>query len=846
MATLYTRTTPDLDSEARFSPRCNKGVYAGDGRSSSNEVRSNVDYFSVPTTGRPTASPLQAFSTTLPFLTPAGAVPESPYNNFFHPSLVAQTPSQQTPGQKPYSSAAGPYSPAVGPSHGGPRGAPGQHIVINRAPGGARTPGALDTPGLPRHDTFNLSMPGTSAGLRKGPAAPSLPCGPASSVPNGDARDGSVNSVNVQKAAGPKDAVAFEPSQFASLLQSQTSASSANTHTVLGLDMRSYQHYSEFRICSSVNLSVPTMMLKRPACTPVKLFGALTSDHAKNVLKDWTKFENIIIYDDDSLNTAEGSPIVLLARKLQHANSTARIGWLQGGFTAFSEQYPDLCDSSPPPQGSESIAPNTNNITRGAPLNIGGPLTAPSALGALGAARPALLQPTYASHQSASELNADGMLADTIDVNNTHIPLFLRDLVRQGNVRRQIEQNFAIVEAAEKRRLDCAFRAQSRDDPFSVSDALEGGATRNRYNNIWPFNHNRVKLACDGQLTPDMREDGASLSPYKAATAEQHTRHNDYINASFIVSPAGHRLYIATQGPIASTFEDFWRMAWEQKSRIVLMLVADADVQRGSQTCHKYWPDEGHSMLYGRTRVTHEGEIPLLFGENRTPSAGGGTVVRQFRVVVDEREDKAETIWQVQYLGWPDHGVPKHPDEMLRVHYLVSTMCQRLDIKFGREEVGPVIVHCSAGCGRTGAFICVDAVLKAISTNHPMHADADNTPVQDQAPSAVTSLPSGGHEKSSSTPSDTWSTVRPVLTPTTFAPETSPHDMILATVHHLRSQRVLMVQSLSQYGFCYEIVARYCDVMERNAYDSVVQPTVVEGALEHMHLGEKQVDGVGI
>ncbi|KAJ3176139.1 hypothetical protein HDU87_005516 [Geranomyces variabilis] len=695
----------------------------------------------------------------------------------------------------------------------------------------------------------------------------------------------------------------FNPGHLAGLMRSQPSSSSSSSpttsapphthaHSVLALDMRPFQQYSEHRVLSSVNVSIPTTLLKRPAFTPVKMFGSLSSDHAKEVLKDWTNYANIVVFDNDSTVATDASPIKLLVGKLLlHANPDTRIGWLPGGFVAFKEAHPDLCDSSPPPKGSEGIGPaasgNKSAVQAMCLSELAGPLTAPSALGALGAGRPSL-QPTYAAHTSVSNINSSDTLIGGIDVDNRALlPRFLREMMESGNVKGQIEEKFAAIEAAEKRRLDCSFRARSRTDPFSVSDALEGGATRNRYNNIWPFNHNRVKLAARKENASFAASANASMSPPPPTTspnphsAEAQTLSNDYINASHIMSPAGHRRYIATQGPIESTFDDFWRMSWQEKTRVILMLVADADVQSGSQTCHKYWPDPGASREFGRVRVTHTAERRVPFEPVLDANAGGGVILREFVVVVDADEASARTIWQVQYLGWPDHGVPKHADEMLQVHHLVSKLCAVLDRTYGKEDVGPVVVHCSAGCGRTGAFICIDAVLSALHTlgslpsvsslgtpTSPNPSPASGASLINlsnafETPSAVASNHSGilpsqplpqqqsqtspaaaassssssshqqhhqyhhqHHHASRSapgtpgatgggpahSPADTWSTVRAILTPNTFAPASSPHDMILAAVHHLRSQRVLMVQSLSQYAFCYEVVARCCTI----------------------------------
>ncbi|TPX56659.1 hypothetical protein PhCBS80983_g04398 [Powellomyces hirtus] len=794
--------------------------------------------------------------TPLPYLTPAAHIPETP---FFSPRLhIPATPNHRAgrvlaPHIQPSINRTSVNSGSASKSFCTTTSTNGPSSTSVPAPPpaiGSEVPTSASTP-VP----MQLSLPSpkpTQTGASLTPLPIPIPrnmVNQTSPRPSSIAGSVTPNARPSQASAtSARNILIFQPDQLADLLRGHTSSS----HAVLGLDMRSFQQYSEHRIIDSVNVSIPTTLLRRPAFTPVKMFGSVSSDHAKHVLKDWTSYQNIVVIDADSTIAYDASPLKLLASKLLlHANTNTKIGWLMGGYAAFAEMHPDLCDASPPPAGSGGIAPAANEATKGMCLSdLAGPLTAPSALGALGAGRPTLLQPTYAAHTSVASLSQNDTLIGAVDIEDRELlPRFLKDLLESGNVRAQIESNFTAVEAAEKKRLDCSFRARSRTDPFSVSDALEGGATRNRYNNIWPFNHNRVKLSCKkllaNPLLPTVTSPAAGLATPKACTAEQQMMSNDYINASHIISPAGHRRYIATQGPIASTFDDFWRMAWQEKSRIVLMLVADADVQQGSQTCHKYWPSEGSSQTFGRVRVSHIRERQVPFEAERDPDAGGGVILREFVVVVDGDESQARSIWQVQYLGWPDHGVPKHADEMLQVHHLVSKLCARLDHAYGKEDVGPVIVHCSAGCGRTGAFICIDAVLSALHSlgaipsvsslglslsptsiassssfmsitrceHHPgilgqPHQQQQSQQSHDVLPSAVTATRSAP-----GTPgADTWSTVRPILTPNTFGPASSPHDMILAAVHHLRSQRVLMVQSLSQFAFCYEVVARYCAV----------------------------------
>ncbi|KNC97575.1 uncharacterized protein SPPG_07048 [Spizellomyces punctatus DAOM BR117] len=801
--------------------------------STSKGTNGNMDYFSLNrNSSHPAATPATHInlptSTPLPYLTPAAPAADSP-SEYFTPMIIPTTPShgpanlsQRTPIIRPIFPPATPGAlpPRVPPSssNGGDR---SQFRLALPVPNGAAIPAATNVVPQDNGQSYgstiqprgqmHLPLPSPRFNL-------SLPVTPKVC--------GSPNS--------PPEPHAFEPIELANLLHAQGSprpasiTSAEGNPLVLVLDMRSFVQYSRQRVKSSVNVCIPTTLLKRPTFGADKLFDTLASDHAKDMLKQWTNNTFIILYDNDSSQVSSGSPLMLLARKLQQGNTTATIGWLRGGCTEFCRNYPDLCDNSPPPVGSEGIGsppgaaggqglalPNLAGMGMGLTatgatpakirggLNLSldlsglGPLTAPSALGALAASRPPP-QPTYAAHTSVPSKSPTEILKDaTVDPADVNVPLFLRELFQKENVKGAIEENFNAVEAAEKKRLDCSFRARTRTDPFSVSDALEAGATRNRYNNIWPFNHNRVRLH-----TPTL----PSVQPSTAAPG------SDYINASHIVSPAGHRTYIATQGPIPSTFEDFWRMVWEQESGVILMLCADADVQRGSQTCHKYWPEESTPVLkLNRVEVTLLKESNISWGQD-DKAKGSDMVVRCFKVVVDGQDASAREIYQIQYLGWPDHGVPDHPDEMLRIQYLADKLHGRL-AKQSSSMVGPMVVHCSAGCGRTGAFICVDAVLALLK-----HSD---TPFTSSTPTPPESDP------------QSWSIVRPILTPTTFS-SNAPHDMILASVHHLRSQRILMVQSLSQFAFCYEVVGRFCRVSSLHGYEDIVMPPLIEKLLDEV------------
>ncbi|XP_023244646.1 tyrosine-protein phosphatase 13 [Centruroides sculpturatus] len=149
--------------------------------------------------------------------------------------------------------------------------------------------------------------------------------------------------------------------------------------------------------------------------------------------------------------------------------------------------------------------------------------------------------------------------------------------------------------------------------------------------------------------------------------------------------------YIATQGPLPETTEDFWRMLWEHNSNIVVMLTKLKEM--GRDKCHQYWPSErSQRYLYFVVDPITEYNMPQY-------------ILREFKVT-DARDGQSRTIRQFHYIDWPEQGVPKSGDGFIdfigQVH--------KTKEQFGQE--GPITVHCSAGVGRSGVFITLSIVLE--------------------------------------------------------------------------------------------------------------------------------------
>nr|CAB3265284.1 receptor-type tyrosine-protein phosphatase alpha-like [Phallusia mammillata] len=161
---------------------------------------------------------------------------------------------------------------------------------------------------------------------------------------------------------------------------------------------------------------------------------------------------------------------------------------------------------------------------------------------------------------------------------------------------------------------------------------------------------------------------------------------SDYINASYIDGYSVPKKFIAAQGPTESTCNDFWRMVTDKKCSVIVMLTQLTENCKAK--CVKYWPELGMQCQYGNCTVMMTSE-----------SAFGDVICRIFRVTMSRFKNPFE-VKQLQYLGWPDHGIAHTTSSIFRLHKLV--------IRELAVSGGPLLVHCSAGVDRTGTFIALD------------------------------------------------------------------------------------------------------------------------------------------
>jgi len=214
-------------------------------------------------------------------------------------------------------------------------------------------------------------------------------------------------------------------------------------------------------------------------------------------------------------------------------------------------------------------------------------------------------------------------------------------------------------------------KQQSVEDKKELS-TFEGekeiNRKKNRYRDILPFDHSRIVLT----------DDKFSLG-------------SDYINANCIKDHAGNFCYIASQGPMPYTVDDFWRMIWQYKVKVIIM--ACKEVEMGKPRCQRYWPPMKEEATFNTIKVKMENE--LQFSHNI-----------KLRELVATKDGKHHSVSQLHFSDWPDHGAPETTESIVQL------------VKIARQknpgDKPPILVHCSAGCGRTGAIIALDYAQKLI------------------------------------------------------------------------------------------------------------------------------------
>lgn len=592
-------------------------------------------------------------------------------------------------------------------------------------------------------------------------------------------------------------------------------------------DIRPFNSYSAGRVPGSCNMCIPTTLLKRLLYDLRQVLALARMDPEKRAQllraaeNRSSKAENgpnsatpipVLIYDADSL--AENLLLglyQLFAKFLKHNSHQAfELAYIDGGFTALDESLTvgDPQSVSPISDGSVLPVPASTGFPE-SPLKgetedklsfLSGftlPSTTPARQTFLNDLKKNIVQKTDTklgremAEESLRSYNYSFRLPPDFKEKASKLPPWLQFLGRHidaadhnRQVIRRLDRKFARIEQAELARLDLAISNTSTfalpkshvpgiclpsalcpgcdSTSYKLPKGIENGY-KNRYKNVWPYEHLRVKLV------------------------NLPLAHNcdDYFNANYIsCKDILANRYIATQCPLAATFEDFWKMVWHNSINVVMCLNSQKSLAMGPSQDNKYFNDCYYSASRLRVQNVERKDMDshilrtiILTKERRTSKMAGEPETRETPECEDSGSSSEESVnvsktvpssvpslivYHFEYKEWPDFGVPTSVQSILG-------LIEAKDALVAKHQLNNnIVVHCLAGCGRTGCFITLDMILDSFH-NHPL----------------ALLVPSGAL--------DPW----------------GEDDLVYKAVQFQRQQRILMVQNLDQFIVCYEVIANY-------------------------------------
>lgn len=661
---------------------------------------------------------------------------------------------------------------------------------------------------------------------------------------------------------------------------SQALNSTSKAESTLIVDVRPFNQYSQSRIRNAINICIPSTLLRRPTYN-LSRFVECMIPNQRCAIANLSQYESVVIYDQHSTEISKTAYSAIAYTIIKFSLSDELKGtlyYLQGGFQNFSTIFPSLIDESEIQiqeteltssvteealsskddlqllsKRKKSAKPPGWSLTSAQTFNFPPVLTGfslPASSTKDGPMKPfaSNLNNSMDHTDLADEAIPIGLPSD-LDQNEvkTYFPLWLQDMINPVTGPRHVARRFYDIEQAEKVRLQSAFNrgfpvtasqspmrsphsttSEESEINYTFSAGVELG-TKNRYSNIWPYDHTRVKLP----VLNSQAQGGSSSASSAAATTPGREGTHDYFNASYITAKGTPLRYIATQGPLPDTFTDFWHVVWDKKIPVIVMLTDE--YEGGIIKCHKYW----NNGIYGTLSLNKTSSERVVL----SPITNTIVTVRKFVLAptavalansnkvtdgtaVDGEQapisgagqgsyynphlsSDSHTVIQIQYTSWPDLGSPAYPEDLIALCQIKNSYLKewtdylqsRSTAPLGADELRPwTVVHCSAGCGRTGTFCAVDSVIYQLVQHKkkaspaelrlplsPFHHSAASTP-----PTSMLSASSKSSYQSARSDKD--------------HELAETRDLIYRTVHDFRRQRLSMVQVLRQYTMCYETI----------------------------------------
>ena len=616
-----------------------------------------------------------------------------------------------------------------------------------------------------------------------------------------DALNGSYNAQKARAETLP--ATSDTESQVFATPQHLMTLMNSKGDDILLLDLRVSTQYAMSHISGALNLCIPTTLLKRPSFNVQKLADTFKDNEQRSRFEKWKNSSYIIVYDSSSAVLKDATICLNTIKKFRTEGYEGSLYIVRGGYSEFAERFPTYIEAGVDANstaGVEGDGPEVAPVVGGCPMP--------------GTDKPA--NPFFGNiRQNMDLIGGVGQMAlkhpskETKSAENEY-PSWLKDAANERDLGKQVSNKFEAIERREKKRMEDALsgkvswgttpKTPSVKEKVQIAGLEKGN--KNRYNNIWPFEHSRVKL----QGVP--------------------SHGCDYFNANHIKATWSNKRYISTQAPIPATFNDFWNVVWQQDVRVIVMLTAEKE---GAQVkAHNYWdqkrygplhidflsekraslePDRIHksqkrpSAMNRHSTQSKHPQVPLapVLPREEKPGDQPYVTVRKFTVSHDKFPfEPMREITQLQYSSWPDFGAPAHPAHLLGLIEQCDSVVRQVNGNGSASSPDPpngrpVLVHCSAGCGRTGTFCTVDSVIDMLKRQRQARKVREGTPMEVDHPAIKGDRDS--FFKTAKNEGD-W-TMREDL------------DLIERTVEDFRLQRLSMVQSLRQFVLCYESVLEW-------------------------------------
>lgn len=579
---------------------------------------------------------------------------------------------------------------------------------------------------------------------------------------------------------------------------------------ILLLDLRVQTQYANSHISGALNLCIPTTLLKRPSFNVQKLGDTFKDDEQRAKFENWRKSSYIIVYDANSAVLKDATICMNTIKKFRGEGYDGTLYIIKGGFFEFSKRFPSYVESGVDAMTHDSVEGD-------------GPAIAPAVGGCPMPSTDKPANPFFGNiRQNMDLIGGVGQQAIAHPSRETksaeeEYPDWLKVAAKKEDQGKAVAEKFEAIERREKKRMEDALSGKiSWGSSTPKSPTHSGGVqiagiekgNKNRYNNIWPFEHSRVKL----QGVP--------------------SHGCDYFNANHIKAAWSNKRYISTQAPIPSTFNDFWSVIWQQDVRVIVMLTAEKE---GAQVkAHNYWESKQYGSInldflsekrasLEPSRIHKHSKRPSNVKRASTSSSNPQiplarldpkeeknaeqpfVIVRKFTVKHDKYPfEPMREITQLQYSSWPDFGAPAHPAHLLGLVEQCDAVVRATNRSNAREpqppNKRPVLVHCSAGCGRTGTFCTVDSVIDMLKRQRAARQAREGSPMDvDKVPPAKqkdAGFFASQFQENHDGIEGAWV-------------NRSDQDLVEKTVEDFRHQRLSMVQSLRQYVLCYESVMEW-------------------------------------